>query len=201
MSRTILFVLVLIPSVILHEVAHGAVALRFGDQTAKRAGRLTLNPIPHIDLFGTIILPTVLALAGGGVLGYAKPVPVDRSQMRKPRDHGLIVSLAGPATNIVLAVIAALVLRVTRDGASVAVNDAVIAFGVVNVVLAAFNLLPVPPLDGSAMIERLLPRRALPTWAKLRRYSMFLVLGMVFLIPNALGRVFDVAVHVWSLLL
>lgn len=202
MSRTVLLVLVLIPSVILHEVAHGAVALRFGDDTAKRAGRLTLNPIKHIDPFGTIILPTILALSGAGTFGYAKPVPVDRSRMERPRDHGLVTSLAGPATNILLSIVAALALRSLRTGGpSGTLEEAVIAFGVVNVVLAAFNLLPIPPLDGSAIIERMLPIRALPAWGKMRRYSMFLVLGVALLFPSVLGRIFDVAVQVWAFLL
>lgn len=201
MTDTIVLVLVLIPSVILHELAHGVVALHYGDDTAKRAGRLTLNPVAHVDPFGTIILPTLLALSGAGTFGYAKPVPVDRRRLRRPRDHGLLVSLAGPATNVVLAVLAAIVFRAIRDSASPTVTAVVLDFGVVNVVLAAFNALPVPPLDGSAIVERLLPTRLLPAWGQLRRYSMFLVLGVVLLLPGALGRVFDIAVQVWALLL
>lgn len=198
---------VLIPSVILHEITHGVVALRFGDDTAQRAGRLTLNPVPHIDPFGSVLLPALLAATGGGILGWAKPVPVDRSKLRRPRDHGLVVSLAGPASNIVLAVLAALALRPLSGGgaASMAAGSTVArvvtSFGVINVVLAAFNLLPVPPLDGSAVVERLLPRRWLSGWRQLRRWSMLLVLGLVLLVPGALSRVFRVALETWSLLL
>lgn len=202
----IVLILVLIPSVILHEVMHGVTALWFGDDTAKQAGRLTLNPVPHVDVFGTLILPALLAVAGGGVFGYAKPVPVRPSRMRRPRDHGLVTSLAGPATNVVLAVAAALVLRASggADG-TIALSDrfveVLVALGLVNVVLAAFNLIPMPPLDGSAVVERFLPTSWLPGWHKLRSYSMILVLALVFLIPGALSRVFMAAFQLWARLL
>lgn len=204
-SQTVLLIAVLIPSVILHEVAHGVVASWFGDQTARQAGRLTLNPIAHVDLFGTILLPTLLALTSPFVFGYAKPVPVRPGNLRRPRDHGLLVSLAGPAVNIVLAVAAALVLRATLQPEAVglgvdslAVRIAT-AVGLINVLLAAFNLIPLPPLDGSAVIERFLPSAALPAWHGLRRWSMLLVLAMVFLtdIPS---RVVEVAVRWWAAL-
>lgn len=201
MSDTVLLVLVLIPSVILHEVAHGAVALAFGDDTARRAGRLTLNPVRHIDPFGTLILPTLLALTGAGTFGYAKPVPVAPSRMRRPRDHGLVTSLAGPATNLVLAAVAALALRTLAPAPGSTTTAVLAAFGVVNVVLAAFNLLPLPPLDGSAVVERLLPRRALPGWHRLRGFALPVVFVLVLVFPGALSRVFRVAVEWWSLLL
>lgn len=201
--ETILFFVLLIPSVILHEVSHGVAALRFGDPTAREAGRLTLNPIPHIDPFGTILLPAILALTTGGIFGYAKPVPVRPGRMRRPRDHGLVVSLVGPAVNIALAVLAALTLAVLpRDPTSTSLAvEAVAIFGFVNVILAAFNLIPIPPLDGSAMVERLLPRRWLPGWHKLRNYSMGLLLILVLLVPGAFDRVFSVALDGWYLLL
>lgn len=203
----VILIAVLIPSVILHEVMHGVAALRFGDDTAKRAGRLTLNPVAHVDLFGTILLPALLAVAGGGVIGYAKPVPVRPSRMRRPRDHGLLTSLAGPATNVVLAIAAALVLRSVLGpenmpaAPSELLVEILVATGLVNVVLAAFNLLPVPPLDGSALVERVLPESWLPGWHQLRRYSMILVFALVFLIPGALTRVFRVAFDLWAMLL
>jgi Zn-dependent protease len=197
----LLFLVVLVPSVILHEVAHGVTALGFGDDTAKRAGRLTLNPLPHIDPFGTIILPALLAFTTGGAFGYAKPVPVNQSRMRRPRDHGLLVSLAGPATNVVLAIIAAVALRALLPTAGDLVLDLVFRFGIINVVLAAFNLLPIPPLDGSAIVERLLPRRLLPQWRRLRQYAMPVLLLLVLLLPGVLSRVFDVARGLWLQLL
>ncbi|MBW3661778.1 MAG: site-2 protease family protein [Actinobacteria bacterium] len=204
----LLLLAVLAPSVILHEVAHGAVALRFGDPTAKEAGRLTLNPVRHVDPLGTIILPTILAVTGGAVFGWAKPVPVNPSRMRRPRDHGLVVSLAGPAVNIALAVGAALVFRaIEPEGGlgiradEVSLRAYVVFFGLVNVVLAAFNLIPVPPLDGSAIIERFMPVRFLGPWHQVRQYSMLLVLGLVLLVPGALDTVFDVAIDLWARLL
>jgi Zn-dependent protease len=201
-DTTVLLVLVLIPSVILHEVSHGAVADLFGDDTARRAGRLTLNPLPHVDAFGTVVLPALLAVAGGGaVFGYAKPVPVRPSQMRRPRDHGLLTALAGPATNVVLAVLAAVALRVTGATPGTPLGDVLVAVGVVNVLLAAFNLVPLPPLDGSAVVERLLPERALPGWHRLRRYSLPLVFAVVLLVPGALTGLFRAALDVWLLLL
>lgn len=197
----LLFLVVLVPSVILHEVAHGVTALGFGDDTAKRAGRLTLNPLPHIDPFGTVILPALLAFTAGGAFGYAKPVPVNPSRMRRPRDHGLLVSLAGPATNIALAVLAAVALRALLPTASDMVLDLVFRFGIINVVLAAFNLLPIPPLDGSAVVERVLPRRLLPGWRRLRQWAMPLLLLLVLLLPGALSHVFGIAQQLWLQLL
>lgn len=201
--ETLLFFVMLIPSVILHEVSHGALALRFGDTTAKDAGRLTLNPIPHIDPFGTVLLPAILALTTGGIFGYAKPVPVRPGQMRRPRDHGLLVSLVGPVVNIALAVLAAVVLGLLPPDptAPSLLTEAVAIFGFVNVILAAFNLIPIPPLDGSAIVERLLPRRWLPRWNQLRNYSMGILLILVLLIPGAFNRVFAVALDGWRLLL
>jgi Zn-dependent protease len=197
----VLVLAVIVPSIILHEVAHGVAALRFGDDTAKRAGRLTLNPVAHIDPFGTVLLPALLAFTTGSAFGYAKPVPVNPSRMRRPRDHGLLVSLAGPATNVVLALLAAMVYRVLTQSTSPTVIDFVVRFGVINVILAAFNLLPIPPLDGSAMIERALPRRMLPRWHQIRQYSMAVLLVIVLLLPQVLGTVFDAAITLWAQLL
>jgi Zn-dependent protease len=121
--------------------------------------------------------------------------------MRRPRDHGLLVSLAGPATNVVLAVVAALLLRQLLPFASNAVLDIVFRFGAINVILAAFNLLPIPPLDGSAVIERVLPRHLLPGWRRIRQYSMGLLLLVVLLLPRVLGTVFGAAIGAWQRLL
>lgn len=192
----VLLLVVLLPSVVLHEVAHGALADRLGDDTARRAGRLTLNPIPHIDPFGTIILPALLAIAGTGIIGWAKPVPVRQDRLRRPRDHGLLVALVGPAVNVVLAVLAAVALRgVTQRSLA---TDVLVAVGVVNAILAAFNLLPVPPLDGSAVVERLLPRRLLPGWRRLQRVSALALVAVVVLIPTALSGIFGTVVRWWS---
>lgn len=193
---SILLFAAVVPSIILHELSHGVVANSFGDDTAKQAGRLTLNPIAHIDLFGTLLLPAMLSLSGLGAFGYAKPVPVNPARMRHPRNQWLLTSLAGPATNLVLAGIAAVLLRSAtgREGWV----EFVFALGLVNIVLAVFNLLPIPPLDGSAMIERLLPRSWWPGYLKFRRYSMGLLLLLVLGFPGVLSRVWDPFISAWE---
>lgn len=205
--RELLLLAAVVPSIILHEVSHGAAALAFGDDTAKRAGRLTLNPVRHVDPFGTVILPALLALSGFAAFGYAKPVPVNPARMRRPRDHGLLTSLAGPATNVAIALAVAVVLRLGTSGAgfgpgapSLALQY-LFALGLVNVVLAVFNLIPVPPLDGSAVIERLLPQRYWPTYLRVRQYSMIALLALVLLRPRFLSQIFDPAVDLWARLL
>jgi Zn-dependent protease len=202
-STTLLLIAVVVPSIILHEVSHGAVALLFGDDTARRAGRLTLNPIKHIDPFGTLILPAILALSGFGVLGYAKPVPVNTRRMRNPRNDGLVVSLAGPLVNVSLALLSIVWLRVVRHPLFLSTSSgplldrAVLLFGYVNVLLAVFNLLPIPPLDGSAIVERILPRTWWPGWQRLRQYAMPALIIIVLLAPGVLTRVFDPAIRLW----
>jgi Zn-dependent protease len=201
----VIFFAVLIPSVILHEVSHGWVALLFGDDTAKRAGRLTLNPVAHVDPFGTIILPLILILTTHSAFGYAKPVPVNPRQLRNPRDQSVVVSLAGPAVNVVLAVLAALVLRriglPTSFVSGPLLNQVVFEFGLVNAVLAAFNLIPLPPLDGSAVIERVLPRAWWPKYLQLRQYSFGILLILVLVWRDGLSRFLFWAEHLWAHLL
>jgi Zn-dependent protease len=198
----------IIPSIMLHEVAHGVVALWLGDDTAKRAGRLTLNPIKHVDPFGTVLLPLILSLGHLGTFGYAKPVPVNVRKLRNPRQHSLYVSLAGPATNITLALVAIVLFRLTvPDNISGFVRllpllpQFFFFLGMLNVFLAVFNLLPIPPLDGSAFIERLLPHTWWPTWLRFRQYGFGVLLLLIFVIPGALDRVFDPAVRLWQDLL
>jgi Zn-dependent protease len=200
---------VLVPSVILHEVSHGLVAYLFGDDTARRAGRLTLNPLPHIDPFGTLILPLILSLSGLGAFGYAKPVPVNTSKLRRPREQSLYVSLIGPVVNVALALLAALLLSLlttTATRGNVILLDGersriLFYFGLVNVILAVFNLLPIPPLDGSALVERWLPDRYWPTWSKVRQWGLGIVLLVVFVLPGGLSFAFEPAVELWSRLL
>jgi Zn-dependent protease len=198
---------VLVPSVILHEVSHGLVAYIFGDDTAKRAGRLTLNPVAHVDPFGTLILPLLLSLSGIGAFGYAKPVPVNPAKLRQPREQSLYVSLVGPVVNIGLAILAALLLRmsVTTLTSARLEDDLVLrvlfSFGLVNVILAVFNLLPIPPLDGSALVDRWLPARFWPTWSKVRQWGFGLVLLVVFVLPGGLSFAFEPAVELWVRLL
>ncbi|MBW8827598.1 MAG: site-2 protease family protein [Acidobacteria bacterium] len=206
-GQVALLVAVIVPSVILHEVAHGVVANAFGDDTAKRAGRLTLNPIAHVDPFGTLLLPVLLSLSGVGAFGYAKPVPVNPGRLRNPRRDSLYVSLAGPATNIALAAVATLLLRTLYAGELHGflvvgrlplVPRVLLWAGFLNVVLATFNLLPIPPLDGSALIERVLPAQWWPRWHQVRQYGFGILLLIIFLLPGALDRVFDPALRLWE---
>ncbi len=190
----------LVVAVILHEISHGVAAYWFGDDTAKRAGRLTLNPIPHIDPFGSIVLPAMGALAGLPIIGYAKPVPVNPQRMRNPRRDMLFVSLAGPASNMVMMIGAALATRwLLHGGRSLATSfdssgsnlllDIVFSFAVVNLLLGLFNLLPIPPLDGSAIFERFMPRSWLPMWWRVRQYGLLIVFLIVFMVPGLITRI------------
>ncbi|MBW3610151.1 MAG: site-2 protease family protein [Actinobacteria bacterium] len=206
-GQVLVVVGVLVPSVILHEVSHGVVALFYGDDTAKQAGRLTLNPVRHIDPFGTLILPALLALSGLGAFGYAKPVPVRPNRLRHPRQHSLYVSLAGPAVNVALVLVAVGVYRSffepVRLGDSVFLDPSLPArivffFGFVNVILAVFNLLPIPPLDGSAVIERVLPQRWWPAWLKVQKWSMGILLLLVLALPGALSTVLRPALDLYA---
>jgi Zn-dependent protease len=186
-SDEIIFFVVVVPSVILHEISHGFVARIFGDDTAARAGRLTLNPLRHVDPVGTLIVPAVMALGGFGVFGWAKPVPVNNARLRSPRNQGVLVSLAGPATNVLLALIGAFIfVAVFRTSFNASFNPSVVSrvvlfFSVANVGLAAFNLIPIPPLDGSVAFERALPTRYWPQYLRIRPYTMYIVVGLVIL--------------------
>jgi Zn-dependent protease len=185
---TVIYFVALVVSIILHEISHGVVALWFGDDTARRAGRLTLNPVPHIDPFGSIILPALGALANIPVIGWAKPVPVNPNRLRNSRRDMLYVSLAGPATNFALMLVAAVIARSlykpspfvrTLDDLPLPVIVALL-FAEVNLFLGVLNFLPIPPLDGSALIERVLPRGWLPGWHRFRPYGLLVLLVLVF---------------------
>jgi Zn-dependent protease len=175
-------------AIIAHEVMHGVVALRLGDDTALRAGRLTLNPISHIDLFGTIILPFGLYLFGLPVLGYAKPVPVDFRVLRGGRTGMLKVAAAGPLTNFVLAVVSGLLLRAAplflhgSFGLTVAVPIARMlqASVIVNVELGVFNLFPVLPLDGGRVLFSVLPVRVARAYAQTERYGFLILMLLLY---------------------
>lgn len=194
---TLVFLAVLVPSIIVHEIAHGWAALAFGDDTAKRAGRLTLNPVAHVDPFGTLILPTMLILSTGVGFGYAKPVPVDPSRMRDPRNHSLLVALAGPAVNLVVVVVATVLYRTVRPEFGSLTEEVLLGLGVLNVVLAVFNMVPIPPLDGSAMIERVLPMAWWPAYLRLRQYSFLLLFALFFLVPGVFDRILQPAIELW----
>ena len=168
--------------VIFHEVAHGWVANKLGDPTAARLGRLTLNPIPHIDLFGTILLPGILIVGGAPfVFGYAKPVPVNFQNLRRPKQDMIWVALAGPMTNIVLALLSLYLFKFADSVAYSAVVATPLALMAqssvnINVMLAAFNLFPVPPLDGGRVIVGLLPNPYSAVVARIEPFGFLIII-------------------------
>lgn len=191
-------------AVIFHEVAHGYIALKLGDTTARDMGRLTLNPLPHIDPIGTILIPAVLILFKAGfIFGYARPVPVNFMRLKNPKRGMAIVALAGPATNILIALVAALLLRllviadpglinqIKAHGPSagvlgtLAVSAAYILFYTffLSVILAIFNLIPIPPLDGGRIAVGLLPEAAARAYSRIEPFGMILVVAILFLDP------------------
>src|SRR5574340_1679150 len=189
-----------IPAVVLHEVAHGYVSYRLGDPTAKMQGRLSLNPLKHIDPFGTVLLPLLLWLTRMPIFGYAKPVPINPHYYRDYRKGMLLTGLAGPATNLTLAVISGLVVRLLAFMAhSIAVTsvsgaltpfgwvlNALYYFALINLVLMFFNLIPIPPLDGSRVLPVFLSDRALLTYHKIEQYGIVIFFALVLLLPRIL---------------
>ena len=184
----------LVIAIVFHEVAHGLVARRFGDPTAEERGRLSLNPIRHIDLFGTVILPLILVVShAGAIFGWAKPVPVNYARLRNPRRDMVLVALAGPGMNLLLALIGAAILAATvslsggaRDGAPAMVAANALNFILINIFLGVFNLLPVPPFDGGHVVEGLLPPAAALQFRKIGRFSLLVLVALLLVLP-ALG--------------
>jgi Zn-dependent protease len=176
---------VFIFSVIIHEVSHGLAALKLGDTTAKDAGRLTLNPIPHLDFFGSFILPLLMYFASGGALifGWAKPVPYDPRFLKNPKLGGGLIAGAGPLSNLTVAVIFGLALRLLPIFGASTLGPLPLFFHIVifvNILLAVFNLVPIPPLDGSKVLFAFLPSRYdnLRFW--LERYGIIILLFFIF---------------------
>ena len=198
-SVTVIFFAGLIAAIILHEISHGLVAFVLGDDTAKQAGRLTLNPVPHIDPFGSIFLPVLGALTHLPVVGWAKPVPVNPARLRNGRRDLLLVSLAGPGSNFALAAVAAFVARSQfhSNGATFIVVTGLpmrvlvpLLFAEVNLFLGLFNFLPIPPLDGAALVERVLPRDWLEGWYRFRPYGIVVLFLLVFS-TDVMSRLFQ----------
>jgi Zn-dependent protease len=185
----------LMVAIILHEISHGWVANAFGDPTARNLGRLSLNPVRHVDPIGTVVLPLVLAVSGAPVFGWAKPVPVVAKRLRNPRLHMMIVALAGPGMNLLLALLAGIVLALVRPEALPSAPGPLfllanlVNFIAINLFLAVFNLLPLPPFDGGHVVEGLLPRRFARHYRKLAGIGfpllIFLLLILPMLVPEA----------------
>jgi Zn-dependent protease len=180
-------VLPVLIAITLHEAAHGFVAHRLGDNTAYRLGRVTFNPLKHIDLFGTILMPAILLLARSPVLfGYAKPVPVKFHALRHPRRDMVLVALAGPGINIALAIAAALLFHLVAylpsEGAPWVARNLRNALRI-NVVLAVFNMLPLPPLDGGRVAVGLLPNFLARPLARLEPYGMIILIAALLVLP------------------
>lgn len=201
MTETLSFALVLIPALVIaivfHEVAHGFAARALGDPTASERGRLTLNPLRHVDTVGTLLVPGFLALVGGPVFGWAKPVPVDQRRLANPRFGMMAVAAAGPATNFLLALVGAVLLGLAMPqglglggsaGETLLVDAAgqtqwlatgLFTFILINLFLGLFNLLPIPPFDGSHIVGGLLPRPLRAAWQQVQGVGMVLIAVLV----------------------
>jgi len=192
----------LVIAIVFHEVAHGLVAKRLGDTTAEERGRLTLNPFKHVDPFGTVILPLILAISHAPVFGWAKPVPVNYARLRHPRRDMVLVALAGPGMNLLLALLGAIILAVTlsvssnpNSATTVLIAGNALNFVLINIFLGVFNLLPVPPFDGGHVVEGLLPPPLAIGFRKIGRYSLLVFVMLLLVLPaispkaDVIGRV------------
>lgn len=192
-------VILVMASAIVHEVAHGWVALRCGDPTARDAGRLTLDPRAHLDGFGSVVLPLVMALLGGPVFAFAKPVPYNPRRLRNPRRDEVLVALAGPVSNLLQAAVGAVVVRLGWDVLVDAALSGVIPIEAVgwiveilttyisvNLVLCFFNLIPLPPLDGSKVVLFFLGGEARASYYRLEQYAMPILIVVLYVLPSVL---------------
>jgi len=185
MQRIVVWVLPVIFAITVHEVAHGWVAKQYGDKTASRLGRLTLNPIKHVDILGTIIIPGLLLISSAGfIFGWAKPVPVDPRYFKNPRRDMAIVALAGPVSNLLMAFAWTLLVKIGVELKMEGISLPLILTGMagiqINLVLALINLIPIPPLDGSRIVTGFLPNRLAWQYNKLERYGFFILVALLW---------------------
>lgn len=179
-------IIVLILSVVVHEVSHGYAADELGDPTAREMGRLTLNPLKHLDPFGSVILPLLLSLVPGGVVfGWAKPVPFNPFRLKNPKRDSALIAFAGPASNLVIAIAFSIFYRIIAyipdtQGSLVSLELFFASIIVINIVLAVFNSVPIPPLDGSKILFAFIPAKYERFFEPLERYGMFILLLFIF---------------------
>lgn len=192
MTAVLMTILIFLPAVTIHEFAHGWMADKLGDSTARDSGRLTLNPLAHIDPLGTVILPAMLILTGSRLIfGWAKPVPVNFANLRNPRRDMVWVGLAGPAANILLAIGVALIIR--SGLVSPGLLNLLLMIILINLILAVFNLIPIPPLDGSRVLAGFLSPEQFYAYSKIEPYGFFIIIA--FLWMGLLGRVLQPIVY------
>ncbi|WP_171022734.1 site-2 protease family protein [Collinsella bouchesdurhonensis] len=198
----------LIVGIVIHESAHALAAYVLGDKTARSRGRVSLNPLAHIDPFGTVLLPLLMLAAGGPVFAFAKPVPVYLNNLKHPKRDELLVALAGPLSNVLLALAGALIgyvlLPLLAGQAAMSLLYSLFSFFmtfiVVNLSLAFFNLIPLPPLDGSSILVPFLKGKALREYYRIQQYAMPILLVILYLLPTVLhidiiGMYFDITVY------
>ena len=191
-QKIVIYALPVIFAITVHEAAHGYVARYFGDMTAHQEGRITLNPLKHIDPFGTIILPALTIMLGGILFGWAKPVPVNFSRLRNPKKDMLWVAAAGPASNLIMAIIWAFVMKFSVSAPeAIAIPLLLMAKAgvMINIVLMVLNLLPLPPLDGGRIAVSLLPNNLARSFAQLERYGFVILIVLLF--TGILGKIMD----------
>ena len=186
----------LIIGIVVHESAHALAAYLLGDRTARSRGRISLNPLNHIDPFGTVLLPLIMLVAGGPIFAFAKPVPVYLGNLKNPKRDEVVVALAGPVSNVLLAGVGAVLLRlVVSNGDAVIgfmgenvlyLTNFLTTFMSVNLSLAFFNLIPLPPLDGSSILVLFLRGRALQTYYRIQQYAMPILLIVLYVLPTVL---------------
>lgn len=171
---------ILMIAITIHEFSHGWAAYKLGDPTAKYSGRLTLNPIAHIDPMGTIMLPMMLMIIGVPPIGWAKPVPVNYMNLRNPKQDMLWVGLAGPVSNFLFAFMLLLIIKIFPQILHTFLGTGLFFGAVINIILGLFNLLPIPPLDGSQIVFSLLPLKYIEPYEKLRPYGIFIILALIW---------------------